>query len=1073
MALLGGIGRSRPIASFRAHLLLCRTIELSGVSAVIMWSLLCQGAAHETAGYPHPNGQRGGSVAAMGMPAAVSDAMKNRRRTTTKAKRPRAQKVRGRRNPSSTSASTKNTLLTRERDELLEQQQATAEVLRVISSSPGNLKPVFAVILENATRLCQANFGLLWLCEGNDYRAVAMHNAPPAFAEVRQREPLVSMSGTTVLAQVARTKRTIQVADIAKDPAYQKNPRNTQLFVKLAGARSVVTVPMLKDDNLIGAFNIYRQEVRPFTDKQIELVETFAAQAVIAIENTRLLNELRQSLEQQTATAKVLEVISSSPGELEPVFQTMLENAIHICEAKFGNLFLIDRDGCRWTAGAGTPQKLAEYFTQSTRFHPTPGSHLDRVMRTRQVSHTPDDTAEAVVGAAARLGGARSTVCVPMIKDDELVGAIFIYRTEVRPFTDKQIALVQNFAAQAVIAIENTRLLNELRQSLEQQTATADVLRVISSSPGELQPVFDKMLAKATELCEASYGALWLREGDAIRNVAFHGSLPEDFTDQWRTGSTTYLEQNFPAARAIRLGIPVHVVDMKEDPAYRTGHSLAVGSVDVAGIRTLVAVPMLKEGECVGAVAIYRREVRPFTEKQLALVQNFAAQAVIAIENTRLLNELRQSLEQQTATAEVLSVISSSPGELEPVFNAMLENAIRICEAKFGTLFRFDGEKFHLAAQFGTPAEFAEFQRQRGWFTPTPGSLLDGVMRTRRLSYTADNAAEPVPGEVTRLGGARSFVSVPMLKEGDLVGTINIYRQEVRPFTDKQIALVENFASQAVIAIENTRLLNELRQRTDDLTESLEQQTATSEVLSVISSSPGELEPVFQTMLESATRICAAKFGVLYLYEGTEFRPAALASPSPEFAAYVEERGAFVPHRSQPLGQLLQTKAVVHAFDDSAEGPGVASFKLGGARTFIAVPMLRENELVGSINIFRQEARPFTEKQIALVSNFAAQAVIAIENTRLLNELRQSLEQQTATAEVLSVISSSPGELEPVFQAMLANAMRICQAQFGHLLSYDGERFQPVATHGAPPAYIQLWQTGLQPGPNSGLGRTR
>ena len=363
--------------------------------------------------------------------------------------------------------------------------------------------------------------------------------------------------------------------------------------------------------------------------------------------------------------------------------------------------------------------------------------------------------------ASVELGNARTVLGVPMLKDDELIGVITLNRQEVRPFTDKQIELVKNFAAQAVIAIENTRLLNELRQRtddlselLEQQTATSEVLQAISSSSGKLDPVFDTMLANATNICGATYGAMWLRKDGKLRNVAFHGILPADFSNLWK-GSEASLELDVPVARAVRSGKPVIVPDLKEDAGYRDGHPLAVSAVDRGGIRSLIAVPMVKEGEHVGAITIFHREVRPFTDKQIELVQNFAAQAVIAIENTRLLSELREfSLQQQTATADVLKVISSSPGELEPVFKAMLENAVRICEAKFEVMHRFVGEEFYSVAHLNLPEPLHEFLRKRGQAKAISGSDMDNLYKTKRVSTPSTCWQRPA-GPPAKLAGGR------------------------------------------------------------------------------------------------------------------------------------------------------------------------------------------------------------------------------------------------------------------------------------------------------------------------------
>ena len=431
---------------------------------------------------------------------------------------------------------------------------------------------------------------------------------------------------------------------------------------------------------------------------------------------------------------------------------------------------------------------------------------------TRQTIQVADAAADVAYEETRRqnpdFSRIRTALYVPIVKERDLIGAFMIYRHEVRPFTDKQIELVKNFAAQAVIAIENTRLLNELRQrtddlteSLEQQTATSEVLKVIIHSPGDLEPVFEAMLANAVRICGAKFGVLSLREGDAFR-VARQPRTPIG-----PCGSNDDANR-LHADPGTQLG-PARFAPRRRPRSRYPGRSgLGADLAKYGGARRWSTCPCSRTGELIGSMVIFRQETGPFTDKQIELVQNFAAQAVIAIENTRLLNELRESLQQQTATSDVLKVISSSPGELDPVFQAMLDNATRICEANFGVLNLHEDGKVRMAAMHNVPAAFAEFLQSRDRaYQPIAGSLLDRVIRTKQVGHTADEAV----GRAATLGGAKSTVCVPMLKDDDLVGTITIYRQEVRPFSDKQIELLRNFAAQAVIAIENARLLSELR----------------------------------------------------------------------------------------------------------------------------------------------------------------------------------------------------------------------------------------------------------------------
>jgi GAF domain-containing protein/two-component sensor histidine kinase len=922
--------------------------------------------------------------------------------------------------------------------EALEHQTATSEVLSIISRSPTDVQPVLDAIVESAARVCGIDDVLLRLHEG-DKAIVRAHFGPLAVVrgEMSSDEPRFHWM---------REHGTLHVPDIRERNELQLGPSGTW--------RTLLSVPLRQQGEFIGVLGARRTEVRPFTPAQIKLLETFADQAVIAIENVRLFQELKESLEQQTATSEILGVMARSPTDLQPVLDTIAQSAAHVCNANDATIRLLEGNRLRLAAHYGPIPMFAASELAIDR-----DSVAGRVVLDHQRIHIDDllsitATEFPRTQATTELEGNRTVLAVPLMREDAPIGTIMIRRAEVRPFTEKQIKLLETFASQALIAIENVRLFKEiqernaeLREALEHQTATSEVLGIISRSPTDVQPVLDAIVESAARVCGIDDVVLRLRDEDTMVVRAHFGPMLPNFVQ---------ISIDAPEYRSIREHGTLHIPDV-----WAQRHEFPELGV-VTGFRTFLAVPLRQQGDFIGSLNSRRSEERPFTPTQIKLLETFADQAVIAIENVRLFNELREALEQQTATSEILGVIASSPTDIQPVLDTIAESAARICGADDAFIRLVESNLLPLRAHYGQ-IEPDPAPRPIDRLSVSGRSVLDRqAVHINDLSAVAATQF-PDTVAVTEREGIRTTLAAPLLREDVAIGVILIRRTEVRPFSEKQIALLKTFADQAVIAIENVRLFKELQARNRDLTEALDQQTATSEILRVISSSPTDLQPVFQTILANAIRLCEAQNGAVFRFDGEVFRAVVWNNISPSLQAYIQNT-PIRPGRESAVRRVGLEKRPVHIPDMLAdpECRVPEPYKEEGMRTNLAVPLLKEKNLIGAIALHRTVVRPFTDQQIKLLETFADQAVIAIENVRLFRELEErnralteALEQQTATSEVLNVIAHSPIALERVYEAIVVNTARLCEANIASLFLYDGDVLSTAASHGTTQEFAE------------------
>jgi len=730
--------------------------------------------------------------------------------------------------------------------------------------------------------------------------------------------------------------------------------------------------------------------------------------------------ELREATEREAAIGQILRAISSSPTDVQPVLDAIAEHAARYCAAEDILINLLNED-----------QTLLLHRASHGPLGPHPPLPKDRTSlsgravvdeRTIQVTDMQAEAAEYPLGSriATELGF-HTAVATPLLADGAPIGAIMMRRVRVQPFTEQEVDLLRTFAAQGVIAIENVRLFNETKEALEQQTATSDILKVIATSPSNVQPVLDAIAQNAAQVCGASDAHVYRVDGDRLIEAAHVGPIPG-----LEPGESLPLDRGSLIGRCIIDRLTIHIRDASVD-LDPSEYPTSVQLQRRWGYRTSLSVPLVRDNVAIGGIAIRRTEVRPFTPKQIELLQTFAAQAVIAIENVRLFTETKDALDRQTALGEILRVIAASPSDITPVLDAIAESAARFCVSENVSviLVQEDG-RIQVHAHVGTLD------------TRVPPWVLDRTTVSGRSIVDAQTIQVPdlqAAGDEYPLGQAQALVlnerttlAAPLIRDGRGIGALLLRRGEVRPFSEKQVELVKVFADQAVIAIENVRLINETNR-------ALEQQTATADVLRLISRSTFELAPVLDALIETSTRLANAQSGAIFGLEGDHYRLMAtygLTAEVREMQLGLVSSAATGSSIAARTGRALQPIQIVDVLDDPEASPTLLKLaKAEGARTFLGVPLLREGVAIGVLSLRRKEVEPFSESEIALVSTYADQAVIAIENVRLFNETKEALERQTATSELLAAISQSAFDLKPVFEMVLDKSLALCHAQYG------------------------------------------